>query len=161
VFYLIVETAKGKRSSREPFLYLNGKNWVESDHYRLQSIAGHPFACVSYIWGNSRIQNPLHLDKQMPDQTRPALAAAMKSSNVSSFGSMPSIPMTQPQRSATLESMGCIYSAATEVIVALAQDRSAALEEMMLSEELQEQALLTFENERLDQECLDLPGSRQ
>jgi hypothetical protein len=85
---------------------------------------------------------------QMSDQTVLSLSAAIKASTVSAFWiDAFCIPVTQPLRSATLESMGYIYSIAKEVIVALSPDRSGALEEMGQSDKLNKQTLLALEHD--------------
>jgi hypothetical protein len=109
---------------------------------------GPEFACISYVWGLERVPNPLDIGRPMSDQTLLSLSAAIKVSTVSAFWiDAFCIPVTQPSRSVTLESMGYIYSIAKEVIVALSPDRSGALEEMGQSDMLREQTLLALEHD--------------
>jgi hypothetical protein len=100
------------------------------------------FICVSYIWGSGRAPNSLHDTSVMSDQTLPALVAAIENSNCSAFWiDAFCIPLAQPQRRATLESMGFIYSQASQVIVSLSEPSFAAVEQMVRSDIVDENAL--------------------
>lgn len=147
--YLLTEAFTDGNLSATPLLHIDGRAWQRIGPLSLDEPTTRPeFACISYVWGSGRVPNPLDVGGRMSDQTLLSLSAAIKASTVSAFWiDAFCIPVTQPSRSATLESMGYIYSTAKEVIVALSPDRSSALEEMGQSDKLNEQTLLALEHD--------------
>src|ERR1700722_16037075 len=147
--YLLTEASTDVDLSSTPFLHIDGRAWQRVGPFSSDEPTTRPeFACISYVWGSRRVPNPLDAGRRMSDQTLLSLSAAIKVSTVSTFWiDAFCIPMTQPSRTATLESMGYIYSIAKEVIVALSPDRSGALEEMGQSDKLREQTLLALEHD--------------
>jgi hypothetical protein len=147
--YLLTEAITDGDLSATPVLHIGGRAWQRIGPLPLDEPTTRPeFACISYVWGSGRVPNPMDVGKHMSDQTLLSLSAAIKASTVSTFWiDAFCIPVAQPSRSATLESMGYIYSIAKEVIVALSPDRSSALEEMGQSDKLNEQTLLALEHD--------------
>lgn len=147
--YLLTEVSTDADLSSTPFLRIDGRTWQRTGPFSPDEPTTRPeFACISYVWGSERVPNPLDVGRRMSDQTLLSLSAAIKVSTVSAFWiDAFCIPVIQPSRSATLESMGYIYSIAKEVIVALSPDRSGALEEMGQSDKLREQTLLALEHD--------------
>ena len=147
--YLLTEASTDVDFGSTPFLHIDGRTWQRIGPLsRDESTTRPEFACISYVWGSERVPNPLDIEKPMSDQTLLSLSAAIKVSTVSAFWiDAFCVPVIQPSRNATLESMGYIYSIAKEVIVALSPDRSGALEEMGRSEKLREQTLLALEHD--------------
>ncbi|GKZ83521.1 hypothetical protein AnigIFM56816_008616 [Aspergillus niger] len=80
-----------------------------------------------------------------------SLAATTKSAEVAAFWiDAFCVPVAEPARAATLASMGYIYSAAKEVIVALMPERSFAIKELSRSrgsDGLSDQSLQSLEND--------------
>lgn len=109
-----------------------------------------PYACVSYVWLSGRLHNPLLPQHLMSDRTLPALGAVIRSvpSSISAFWvDAFCIPYQQPARSATLESMGYIYSAADRVVAALGSEHHDALMEMTRQDWVAEDLLAPFESD--------------
>jgi hypothetical protein len=107
------------------------------------------YACVSYVWGANRIENPLFPTHLMSDQTIPALQAVISvtSSEISAFWvDAFCIPYDQPAHSAILESMGYIYSVADRVVAALSPEYRQPLLEMTRRDWLAEELLVPFES---------------
>ena len=134
-----------------PTLELNGRRWVlitfPSTHDEL--VVRPDYVCVSYIWGSQRTTNPFQPEPQLISiNTLPALAAAMYNTSSKAFWiDAFCIPTTQPARRATLESMGFIYSQATEVRVALSKDSFMAVQQLNMRNRLDEAALTTLEQD--------------
>jgi hypothetical protein len=146
--YLLVEASEETDKLRSQQLRIDGRVWTRVGPFSPEEASIPKFACVSYVWGATRVPNPLQVGAAISDQTLPALTAAIKSSSVPALWiDAFCIPTTQPARRATLESMGYIYSMAQEVIVALTPERSGALEEMLQSDLLPDRTLLAFESD--------------
>jgi len=130
--------------SRCPSIRLYGKIWHLTEPIPVNNPASiTPFACVSYVWGRRRKPNPIHQGKRMSTCTLTALAAAMRNSTVSAFWiDAFCIPVVEPQRRATLESMGFIYHLAAETIVVLSGAKPTTLQQMQQSDILDHKALL-------------------
>ena len=83
------------------------------------------FICISYAWGTGKHPSPFHSKATVSDRTIPALLAAIRlRPNCKAFWidalCVPS--QNEPvERVSTLESMGYIYSHATEVIAVLSE----------------------------------------
>jgi hypothetical protein len=113
--------------------------------------AVHPdYVCVSYIWGPERVTNPFQPAPQLiSSNTLPALAAVMHNTRSKAFWiDAFCIPTTQPARRATLESMGFIYSQATEVRVVLSKSSFIAVQQLGTGDRLDEEGLATLERDK-------------
>lgn len=130
--------------SRGPSIRLYGKIWHLTEPLPVNNPASiPPFACVSYVWGHGRKPNPIHQGKRMSTRTLTALAAAMRNSTVSALWiDAFCIPVVEPQRRATLESMEFIYHLSAETMVVLSGTKLATLQKMQQSDRLDHKALL-------------------
>lgn len=139
--HLIVKDSK--LPSATGSLILAGTRWYLTEALDVSRLDTLPeFVCVSYVWGSGRTANPLYNTSVMSDQTLPALVAAMENSNCSAFWiDALCIPLAGPQRGATLESMGFIYSQASQVIVSLSRATFAIVEKISQSDRMDETAL--------------------
>ena len=145
---LLVATERPISDSKH--ILLNGKYWQLLMNVPIENLAAiPPFICISYVWGGGREENPFYQDKEMSDRTLPALEAAMRVSDASAYWiDAFCIPPEYPQKRIVLESMGFIYSLATEVIVSLGSSNGTVLTRMIHSEELGEDALDTLESDK-------------
>lgn len=145
--YLLVPA---RESNADRTLMINEQQWCLTGPYSTGTEDAIPnYACVSYVWGAGRLANPLFPHHLMSDQTLPALQAVIRAASpdilaywVDAF----CVPYHQPSRSATLESMGFIYSAADRVVAALGPEWLEALVEMTKCEWLSEELLTSFES---------------
>lgn len=131
-------------------LVIDGKRWYISQPLDISQQNQIPdYVCVSYVWGLHRIPDPLASQRNISSHTLPALSAAMRTSPQRAFWiDAFCIPEEQPQRSATLESMGYIYSRAAEVVVVLTDQSMDALRQLSTSHiVLDEHVLKTLEQE--------------
>jgi len=144
---LIVKASQPPPTLRS--LTLAGRLWYLTEALDVSRPENIPqYICVSYIWGSGRVPNPLYETSVMSDQTLPALVAAMGNSNCSSFWiDAFCIPLAQPQRRATLESMGFIYSQASQVVVSLSETSFAAVKQMVRSDRVDENALNSLDQD--------------
>ena len=145
--YLIVKT---NESGADQTLAVDGEQWRLSGPYDADGMnAIPPYACVSYVWGAGRLENSLFPSHLMSDHTLPALQAVVRAApaGIAAFWiDAFCIPYHQPARSATLESMGYIYSAADCVVAALGSELCEALREMTKRDWLTEDLLSLFES---------------
>lgn len=115
-----------------PSINLEGREWCLTDPLDVSNKTVIPkYACVSYLWGDVRCQHAFDSNKQMSDQTLPVLAAVIRNSpDTSAFWiDTLCVPAEQPQRSATLRSMGFIYNLAADVFVALSKPTFTVIEQ--------------------------------
>lgn len=140
----------GSGRATEETLKIDGKYWSLTNPYDLNNMdAIPPYACVSYVWGVNRVQNPFFPSQLMSDRTVPALRAVIQAaaSEVCAFWvDAFCVPYCQPARSATLESMGYIYSAADRVVGTLGPECHQALVEMLKHDSLAEEFLTTLDS---------------
>lgn len=107
------------------------------------------FICISYSWGSGRQPSPFHHDFLVSDRTVPALATiahlrpACKHVWVDAF----CVPLEEPERSHTLESMGYIYSKAHEVIAVLSHAVLPSMAYMHKNKELSEEHMFALERD--------------
>lgn len=129
-FRLLVKQTISSDSSRTS-ITLEGEQWSLTDSLDIYSDAIPEYACVSYVWGTGRADNPIHSNLLMSDRTLTVLCAAIKNSSFEAFWidafCVPSDPV---RKGATLESMGYIYSRAARVIAVLAPKSFAAVKKM-------------------------------
>lgn len=91
------------------------------------------YSCISYAWGPGRTQNPFDSAFLVSDHTMPALETFIQQrpSSDSIWIDALCVPLTEPERSTTLQSMGSIYARADEVMVVLSSAALPALTRML------------------------------
>ena len=144
---LLVEARHDQSTSLS--ITLEGRQWRLTPPLDTTDQSSIPkFICISYLWGQGRSPNSFDRERLMSDQTLPALAAVTRNSSASAFWiDAFCIPAKQPQRSATLESMGFIYNLAFAVFVALSGPAFAILNRMNRSDQVSGEQLLTLEQD--------------
>lgn len=144
-FRLLVETTDPP--SNHPSLLLEDRHWTLSPLLDLEYDMNLPrFACISYLWGSGREPHALVGGLTMSTHTRPSLAAAMRTGGCNAFWTdVFCVPHAGPERQSTLESMGYIYSRATEVIVVLGEATFSVIHAMMHNSFISESDLQILE----------------
>lgn len=130
-FRLLVETTDSL--SDHPSLLLEGRHWTLSPLLDLEDEENCPrFACISYLWRSDREPHALVEGLTMSTHTHPSLVAAMRTGSCNAFWTdVFCVPHAGPERQSTLESMGYIYSRATEVVVVLGESTFSVIQAMM------------------------------
>ncbi|TCD60855.1 hypothetical protein EIP91_009404 [Steccherinum ochraceum] len=114
-----------------PSLDIDGVVWSLSDSFDIHQDTIPEYACVSYVWGSGRAENPIHPSISMSDRTLPVLSAAIRNTEFEAFWvDAFCVPTDPAHRGPTLESMGYIYSRAKQVVAVLAPRSFAAVKEM-------------------------------
>lgn len=96
------------------------------------------YSCISYTWGSGREPSPFDSSFLVSDRTIPALQTFTRHRPaclgiwIDAF----CVPLTEPERTQTLESMGYIYAQADEVLVVLSSAALPALTRMLDSSRL-------------------------
>lgn len=101
---------------------LEGRQWCVTDPLDISDKTAIPkYTCISYLWGEGRCEHAFDSSREMSDRTLPVLATVIRNSPDTSAFWIDTfcVPAKQPQRSATLRSMGFIYNLAAGVFVAL------------------------------------------
>lgn len=101
---------------------LEGRQWCVTDPLDIADKTAIPkYTCISYLWGEGRCEHAFDSSRQMSDRTLPVLATVIRNSPDTSAFWIDTfcVPAKEPQRSATLRSMGFIYNLATDLFVAL------------------------------------------
>lgn len=141
----------------QPSVLIDARRWILSTAYNIDDNLAPEgkiprFCCVSYLWGpaKDRELHPFRTDgSMMSTRTVPALAAAIRSRQYSAFWTdVFCLPTDEPQRQATLESMGFIYSLAEEVVIALSEATFEAMQDMIQDNHLTFQQLQVLEQDR-------------
>ncbi|RDK36531.1 hypothetical protein M752DRAFT_271519 [Aspergillus phoenicis ATCC 13157] len=158
--YLLTKPANEDKSISHRLLRIKNTQWELTGPWDLSSQSAIPdFACISYVWGpkSQHIANSLHQGRKMSPWTLPSFAAAISLAATTKSAEVAAlwidsfcVPVAEPARAATLASMGYIYSAAKEVIVALMPERSFAIKELSRSrgsDGLSDQSLQSLEND--------------
>ncbi|KAK4113568.1 hypothetical protein N656DRAFT_844475 [Canariomyces notabilis] len=127
-------------ASKDQCLQINGMGWglLEQDvSLDFSSSEQSDFICVSYSWGRGRSPSPIHPPYVVSDRTLPVLVTTIAQRPTCRkiwIDALCVPPPSQPDlRSATLESMGFIYSRAAEVIVVLTPQALPVLEQVRRS----------------------------
>ncbi|KAF2095087.1 hypothetical protein NA57DRAFT_79575 [Rhizodiscina lignyota] len=131
-------------------LEIGGRRWWLTSE-EVDASQQHPkdFICISYTWGTKRAPNPFDASKSVSSNTIPGLYAAIHQRPdchrfwIDAF----CVPSDPDQKRFTLASMGFIYSQAQEVIVVLSETSTLALEQMLISDTIDEAALEALESE--------------
>ena len=145
-FRLIVETSSLSAGNS---LMLDGRHWCLSEPLNISDEGSIPhFVCISYKWGPVRNWNQYIKAGYISDRTIPALEVAIRSSTSKAFWTdVFCVPSEQRSRQATLESMGFIYSRASQVMVILSPLSFDAIKEMSEGTLLRESTLETLEKD--------------
>ncbi|KUI68752.1 hypothetical protein VM1G_04443 [Cytospora mali] len=146
ILYLLTNISEHEDGAIE----VNGRFWrlcpYDLDEFTPESLE---FICISYSWGLGREPSPFHDDFMVSDRTVPALVAvarlrpACKHIWVDAF----CVPLEEPERCHTLESMGYIYSRAHEVIAVLSDVVLPSLISMQKDKQLAEQYMFEMEKD--------------
>ena len=119
-----------------PSIFLEDKHWSITEPLDISSPSKVPqYICISYVWGSGRVPNPIHPTIHMSDHTLPAITAAIRNHDPDHSASMIwidafCVPIDPQAKRPTLESMGFIYSRATQVVVVLSNQAFAAIDKM-------------------------------
>ncbi len=134
---------KAPQLTDRPSINVEGKQWCLANVLDTNEPAKLPeYTCISYSWGAGRVPNPFDDSRAMSVQTFPALIAAIRNTSANAFWiDALCVPPRFPQRRATLESMGFIYSRASQVVVVLSTNSFGAVEQMTRSDRLDEESL--------------------
>ena len=143
---LIVEASEPSTCN---IIDLEGRKWCLTEPLDITSPGSIPsYTCISYIWGPNREWNKRLRPGLISDKTISALETAIRSSASQAFWTdFFCVPANGPSRQATLESMGYIYSRASEVIVVLSQHSFDAMEQMSKDDRLDEQSMTILEQD--------------
>ena len=130
-------------------VFVEGRHWRLTDPIDITHDELIPsYVCISYVWGPNRLPNSYIKAGAISDQTIPALATAIRSTNLRAFWTdFFCVPTKQPQRQATLEGMGFIFSRAAQVIAVLSQPSFNALEQMSKQDTIDEDSLDILEQD--------------
>ena len=140
-------------SLNRPTIRLDGRSWHLTELLDISSPDTLPmFICVSYVWGHGKAPSPFEANRSISDQTMAALEAAMAATRDSEAQAFwidaICVPADGALQRATLESMGFIYSCATEVVVVLSESSFAVVEQMSHTDRLDDQQLQVLEQDR-------------
>jgi hypothetical protein len=157
----LIVASSSKLPSTSSEITLDGKKWRLTEPLDISSPATLPkYVCVSYIWGEGRAPNLFDPKRLMSSQTIPALQAAMLAAKDSEeLGywidaiSVPAEEESWVRRQATLESMGFIYSRASEVIVTLSENTYGVIEQAVRLGVLDEDAMKVLEQDSWVASC--------
>jgi hypothetical protein len=107
------------------------------------------YSCISYTWGSGREPSPFDSSFLVSDRTIPALETFIRHRPSCSGIWIDAfcVPLTEPERSLTLESMGYIYAGADEVMVVLSSAALPALTRMLSSSRVDVDDLAVLEHE--------------
>ncbi|CDO77069.1 hypothetical protein BN946_scf184473.g13 [Trametes cinnabarina] len=131
---LMVETAIS--SSEAPSIFVDDRYWTLSEPLDIESEPVPPYICVSYVWGDGRVTNPIHPSSMMSDRTLGSFTAAAcqyrggAGSPIRIWMDAFCVPVERAKKRATLESLGFIFAHAQAVVAVLAPQSIAAVEEM-------------------------------
>ena len=131
---------------------LDGRRWKLMDFSDTPvSVTNPNYVCISYVWGDGRIPSPFDRSQMISDQTVAALEvvlSATRDSEVQAFWiDALCIPASGRLRQATLESMGYIYTYATEVFIVLSKPIFTIIEHMDTAGPLDENVLELLEQD--------------
>jgi hypothetical protein len=126
---------------------LEGRQWSLTEP--LDISGGSPeYSCVSYTWGPGRMPHPLNPALMISDHTLSVLAATIRSLDCRHLWiDALCVPPNYPEKGATLESMGFIYSRAQQVVVVLSRSTFEAFAQMHRSDRLDERVLEALEHD--------------
>lgn len=151
--------------SHTPRLTVNSSSWGLIAQHLSPSTAPSDFTCVSYSWGLGRVPCVFHPSQTVSDRTIPVISTVLRQRPsckklwVDAF-CVPS-PSHPIERTATLESMGFIYSRAEEVIVVLTKFALPALERISHGRNLTPSDLAALEDEDWGHPRVDVSGGCQ
>ena len=146
---LLVEVSEPQTGTS---IILDGRRWqISSPYHATRSSALPSLCCISYLWGaeTERVPHPFDPATMISSRTFHALEAAIRASTLRSFWiDGLCVPSTGPQRQATLESMGAIYSLAGEVVIVVASATFRLMRQLAQHGTASEEDLETLERDR-------------
>ncbi|KAI9853646.1 MAG: hypothetical protein M1813_002037 [Trichoglossum hirsutum] len=143
-FRLVVEHPKSSSASS---FSLEGTQWSVTEPLDLSGDIPE-YTCISYVWGSGRVPHPITAEPKISKRTLPALAATIRNHDCRFFWiDAFCIPPRHPEKGATLQSMGFIYSCAKQVVVVLSGSTFAAFMQMSQSDRVDEQRLDVLEQD--------------
>jgi hypothetical protein len=147
LFYLLVPD----ESPTSRTIDLNGRLWSLQpfDSDRFGDRTGVAYSCISYTWGSGREPSPFDSSSLVSDHTIPALQTFTRHRPACSGIWIDAfcVPLVEPERVQTLESMGYIYAQADEVLVILSSAALPTLTRMLGSSRLGDSDLAVLECE--------------
>jgi hypothetical protein len=143
--YLLVQHPE--QPSRASFM-VGDTEWSVTGPYDFANHDIPEYTCISYTWGTDKVPHPFREGAMTSKHTLPALAAAISNEIGHTFWIDDlCIPIEEPSRQATLESMGFIYSRAKYVAVSFSDATFAAIKEITQTEELDDGLLDILEQD--------------
>lgn len=146
LYLLVPSTSPTSRT-----IEVNGRLWSLQPFDLENSIDGNDvtYSCISYTWGSGREPSPFNSSFPVSDRTVPALQTFIRHRPACSGIWIDAfcVPLTEPERTQTLESMGYIYARANEVLVILSSAAAPALGRMLGSSRLSIADLAVLEHE--------------
>jgi hypothetical protein len=135
--------------SQKSALLLNERHWKLESYDSLSHGAFPSFTCISYSWGKGRQRSPFDEDFEISDRTIPSLFSALDSDSLISCIWIDAlcVPIAEPERSITLQSMGHIYATAQEVVVVLSAETRAVLQTMTTSSRIETEEMNILEQD--------------
>ncbi|RPD75401.1 hypothetical protein L226DRAFT_485521 [Lentinus tigrinus ALCF2SS1-7] len=127
---LMIET-EGPDGPGHSTIAAEGRYWRLTEPLDISSDTLPKYACASYVWGDERLQNPIHPSITMSDRTLPTFAAVVRHAPgcaiwIDAF----CVPVEPNKKRPTLESLGFIFSRAESVVAVVAAESLAAMREM-------------------------------
>jgi hypothetical protein len=145
--YLLVPSSSPTSRTIE----VNGRHWSLQpfDLDRFSDGTGVTYSCISYTWGSGREPSPFDSSFLVSDRTIPALQTFTRHRPACSGIWIDAfcVPLTEPERAQTLESMGYIYAQADEVLVVLSSAALPTLTRMLGSSRLDIADIAALEGE--------------
>ena len=171
--FRLLQAANNRTLSDAPFIELCGSRWVLNEYAQLPD--GLDYTCISYVWGQEKIENPLNDGQFMSARTIPVIEATIKASrspknwaNVQFSNDQQKdavakaralnathsfwidaicIPTQDAARASSLRSMGEIYSSARQVFVVLSASSSTVFHQIRETGRLDPNALFILESD--------------
>jgi len=109
------------------------------------------YTCVSYAWGDQRVQHILDPggDMEMSSRTIAVAEAVVRARRPARMWlDALCVPLVEPARTACLRRMGETFAHASEVVVVLSPSSARMLEALRASEGARTEALLSFEQDK-------------
>jgi hypothetical protein len=148
VFRLLMP-ADGSVSHGPGAVTLGKRSWLVTDVPQLLS-PDHTleYTCISYSWGPGRVAHPLAPGQLMSDRALPSAEVVIHALQPKAIWlDALCVPMTEPERTACLRSMGAIYASASQVAAVLSETSSTVLEQIHEAGRIDTRALLALEQD--------------
>lgn len=146
-FRLLVREAGLDRPNRRS-IELGGVLWVLNEYEQIPAPEVLKFTCISYSWGQGRVDNPFQDGQSMSDRTLPAAEAAIKSQQPSAIWiDALCVPPSDPAKTTCLRSMGAIFSSAAQVVAVLSNSCTELLDRFRTEKRINAEAFLALEDD--------------